>query len=272
MQPASRASLTAARERLDEFADGAGSQQLTRLGEELFAVAELLVTERGLRRGMVDPSASDAARRSLVETLFSGKVESRTLDELTALVTSRWSRSLDLVDSLEELGRRAVLAVAAPEGGLEEVEDELFRFARILAAQPRLAALLSDPLTSPDQRLGLLGGVLDDKVTPVTRRLLEQVVRSPRGRHLDQLVERLVEQAAAQRDRYVAHVTSPLPLSDGQERRLQEILGRIYRRPISLQTELDPELLGGLVIRVGDEVIDGSVAERINRARQELPR
>ncbi len=280
MQPASRGSLTAARERLDEFADGArgaaGQDELTRLGDELAAVAELLLVERGLRRSMVDPSASDEARRGLVERVFGSKIDGRTLETLTALVASRWSRSLDLVDGLEELGRQAVLAVAehddTGEGTLSEVEDELFRFGRIVAAQPRLAELLSDRTSPASQRAELLERVLGGKVSAVTMRLLEQVVRSPRERHLDQLAEQLVERAAARRQRYVAHVASPLPLSDEQERRLADILGRIYDRPMSLQTELDPELLGGLVIRVGDEVIDGSVAERLERARQGLPR
>jgi F-type H+-transporting ATPase subunit delta len=273
MQPASRGSLIAARQRLDEFADGgAGQDELTRLGDELAAVAELLLAERGLRRSMVDPSASDEARQGLVERLFASKVGDPTLQTLTALVASRWSRSLDLADGLEELAHQATLAVAERDGTLEEVEDELFRFGRIVAAQPRLAELLSDRTSPASQRVELLERVLGGKVAAVTMRLLGQAVRSPRDRHLDQVAEQLVERAAARRERYVAHVTSPLPLSEEQERRLVDVLGRIYRRRMSLQIELDPELLGGLVIQVGDEVIDGSVAERLARARQGLPR
>ncbi|MPZ66395.1 MAG: F0F1 ATP synthase subunit delta [Pseudonocardiaceae bacterium] len=276
MQPASRGSLTAARQQLDEFADGAGTDELTQLGDELAAVAALLLAERGLRRSMVDPSASDEARRGLVERLFGSKVGERTLQTLTALVASRWSRSLDLADALEELGRQALLAVAehsdTGEDTLSEVEDELFRFGRIVAAQPQLADLLSDRTSPASQRVELLERVLGGKVAAVTMRLLEQVVRSPRERNLDQVAEQLVERAAARRERYVAHVSSPLPLSEEQERRLADVLGRIYRRRMSLQTELDPDLLGGLVIRVGDEVIDGSVADRLERARHGLPR
>lgn len=272
MQPASRGSLTAARERLDEVADSAGVEELTRLGDELATVAALLLAERGLRRSMVDPSASDEARRELVERLFGSKVGSRTLETLSALVSSRWSRSLDLADGLEELGHQAILAVAEHDGTLEEVEDELFRFGRIVAAQPRLAELLSDRASPASQRVELLERVLDDKVAATTMRLLEQAVRSPRERQLDQVAEQLVERAAARRERYVAHVTAPVALSEEQERRLAEVLGRIYRRPMSLQIELDPDLLGGLVIQVGDEVIDGSVAERLARARRGLPR
>jgi F-type H+-transporting ATPase subunit delta len=272
MQPASRSSLAAAREWLDELADGTGGEELARLGDELAAVAGLLVTERGLRRGMVDPSVSEQARRELVERVFGSRVGGPTVQALAALATSRWSRSVDLVDSLEELGRQAVLAVAEQDGTLEEVEDELFRFGRILASQPQLTGLLSDRTSPASQRVELLERVLDGKVSPVTMQLLGQAVRSPRERHLDQVAEQLVALAATRRDRSVAHVTSPVPLSDEQERRLADTLGRIYRRPVSLQTELDPELQGGLVIRVGDEVIDGSVAERLKRARQDLPR
>jgi F-type H+-transporting ATPase subunit delta len=113
--------------------------------------------------------------------------------------------------------------------------------------------------------------VLGDKVRPVTKTLLEQTVRSPRGRALDRAAEELSELAAARRDRYVAHVATPVALTPAQEQRLSETLSRLYGRRMSLQIEQDPALLGGLVVRVGDEVIDGSLASRLNAAKRALP-
>jgi F-type H+-transporting ATPase subunit delta len=101
--------------------------------------------------------------------------------------------------------------------------------------------------------------------------LLEQTVRTPRGRKLDLAAEELSELAAERRDRYVAHISTPVRLSPDQEHRLAESLTRIYGRPISLQVELDPSLLGGLVVRVGGELIDGSVAGKLATARRTLP-
>jgi F-type H+-transporting ATPase subunit delta len=117
----------------------------------------------------------------------------------------------------------------------------------------------------------LLSGLLDGKVSPVTATLLEQTVRNPRGRSLDRAAEELSELAAARRDRYVAHVRTPVRLSPAQEQRLTDTLTRLYARPISLQVEQDESLIGGLLVQVGGELIDGSIASRLAAARRTLP-
>ncbi|MDQ3760258.1 MAG: F0F1 ATP synthase subunit delta [Actinomycetota bacterium] len=272
MQPASRAALAAARERLESEIAGAGVQDRNRLGDDLGAVAAVLGEQPVIRRHLADPAAPEQVRRKMVETLFGGKVSRISLRILGDVVTSRWSRPLDLVNGIEELAWQALLALAERDKSLDDVEDELFRFGRILAAQPRLATLLGDETAPAARRLELLVTVLADRTHPVTRRLLEQAVRAPRRRPLEEIVESLVSRAAARRERSVAHVTAAGPLSSQQEQRLIEVLHQIYRRPISLKVDLDPELLGGLVIRVGDEVIDGSVATRLDNARQWMSR
>jgi F-type H+-transporting ATPase subunit delta len=271
MQAASRESLAAANDRLGPVLDAADTDGLRTLGDELFAVLEVLVTERVLRRHLSDPSAPAEARKSLADRVFAGKVSDTALDVLNGLFTSRWSTSNELLDAIEMLSRRATLAIAERDGSLEDVEDELFRFGRILESEARLRMLLADDTTPIDGRLALLDRLIEDKVSPVTRRLLEQAVRVPRGASLELLVGRLAELAAGQRNRSVAHVTAAAPLTDAQERRLAQVLGTIFGRPVSVQVELDPDVLGGLVIRVGDEVIDGSVAARLAKARQDLP-
>jgi F-type H+-transporting ATPase subunit delta len=97
-------------------------------------------------------------------------------------------------------------------------------------------------------------------------------VGTARGRSLDLAAEELAELAAARRDRYVAHVGTPVALTPAQEQRLTESLSRLYNRQMSLQIELDPSLLGGLVVRVGGEVIDGSVSSRLRTAERSLPK
>ncbi len=268
MQPASRAELAAARDKLESRIGSADGADLDRLGEDLGAVAAVLDEQPVIRRHLADPAVHQQARRKLVEALFAGKLSPLSLEVLADVVASRWSQPRDLIGGVEELARQALLALAERDDSLDDVEDELFRFGRILVAQPRLAALLGDATAPATRRVELLETVLAGRTRPVTSRLLEQAVRSPRGRPLAEIVEQLVDRAAARRQQSVGYVTAASPLNAEQEQRLTDALKAIYRRPISLKIEVDPAVLGGLVIRVGDEVIDGSVAARLDQARQ----
>lgn len=271
LQPASRDSLHEAEVRLDSYLDEASRPDLEQLGQELFAVMRLLIAEPGLRRHLADPSVPAGNRSGLADRVLADKVSRRTLDTLSDLVSARWSRPSDLVEAVEALARRATLGVAEKDGGLDDVEDELFRFGRILDREPRLNTLLADPTAQDENRVKLLGRLLQTKVHPVTATLLAQTVRTPRGRNIDHAAEELAELAAARRDRYVAHVKAPVALSAQQEQQLTDTLSRLYGRQMSLQIELDSELLGGLVVRVGGEVIDGSIASKLASARRNLP-
>ncbi|GAA3097079.1 hypothetical protein GCM10010464_70770 [Pseudonocardia yunnanensis] len=268
---ASRESLAAAMQRLNAYVDTADARALNTMGDELFAFARLIATERSLRRILADPSTPEQARIGLVGQVLGGKLGTPTLDFVKGLVTSRWSQSSDLVEAAEALARQATLAVAEKDSTLDNVEDELFRFGRILDREPQLNSLLSEESTPAEGRLRLLEQVLGNRVSPVAAALLRQTVRLPRSRHLDVVAEELAELAAARRDRSVARVTAPIALSSQQEQKLTDSLSRLYGRPISLQIELDESLLGGLVVQVGGEVIDGSVAGKLAAARRALP-
>jgi F-type H+-transporting ATPase subunit delta len=267
---ASRESLDLATRGLDDFIDGADPADLARMADELFGTVALLDAQPGLRRALADPAADPDRRAALLERLLAAKVGDSTLRLLRPLVRSRWSRPGDLADAAELLGRRAALGVAERAGTLDEVEDQLFRFGRILDAEPRLRQQLEDRSGAAERRVGLLDRLVGDKVDPTTLRLLDQAVRSPRGRTLEDAVGELVELAAARRERYVAYVTAPAALTEQQEERLAATLGRIYGRRVSLQVAVEPELLGGLVVRINDEVIDGSVLSRLSAVRRRL--
>jgi F-type H+-transporting ATPase subunit delta len=247
----------------------AGDRQ--KLGEELYAVTRLLVAERVLRRAFSDPATSAEQRGTLASSVLGGKVSTPTLDTVSDLVGARWSSPIDLVEGTESLARTALLAAAEKQRALDDVEDQLFRFGRILEREPQLTTLLADTDVPADKRVGLLDTVLGTKVYPVTSALLRDLVRTPRSRHLDVAAEELAELAAARRNRSVAHVRTAVALTAAQEQQLTASLTRIYGRDIALQTELDESLLGGMVIRVGDEVIDGSVSGRLAAARRSIP-
>jgi F-type H+-transporting ATPase subunit delta len=271
LQAASREALADLLARLDTYAGQVGADDLEQLGDQLFAVTRVLAEQRTLRRHLADPSVPASSRTALVERLFRGQLSQPALEAVGAAASVRWSQPQDLVDGMQAMARSALLAAAEKSGGLDEVEDELFRFGRILDREPELAGLLADTGTPAEGRVALLDRLLGGKVTPTTTALLRQAVRLPRGRHLDTVAEELAELAAARRQRSIARVLTPVRLTSQQEDRLRETLTRLYGRPISLQIELDEALLGGLVVRVGGEVIDGSVAGRLEAARRSLP-
>ncbi|TCK20723.1 F0F1 ATP synthase subunit delta [Pseudonocardia endophytica] len=271
LQSTSRDSLGSAEETLDRVAGGLSAQDLSTLGGELYSVLRLLESERTLLRHLADSTVPEESRTGLARALFENKIGPAAYEVVTDLVGSRWSRPSDVLYVLETLARRALLGVAEADGELDDVEDELFRFGRVLDREPELNSLLTDPSGPVDKRVELLDTVLADKARPTTRALLEQAVRSPRGRALDLAANDLAVLAAARRDRYVARVRTAVGLSQEQEQRLAETLTRMYGRQMSLQVELDESLIGGLAVEVGGELIDGSVAGRLAAAQRKLP-
>ncbi|MEU7479210.1 F0F1 ATP synthase subunit delta [Lentzea sp. NPDC042327] len=270
LHAASREALAAAELRLLELADAASSQEQAKLGEELFAVLGLLVEQPALRRALADASSEPGGREQFVRGLFAGKVGDGTLQVLAAVVTARWSSPRELVEGVESLARTALLVRAEGDGQLDSVEDELFRLGRIVAGSHELELLLADPAGTADTKVALVGSLIEGKVGSVTKTLVDQLVRNPRGVRVADGLAELADLAAKRRQRSVAHVRSAVELTAAQVDRLTATLTTIYSRPIALHVEVDPSLGGGLQIKIGDEVIDGSVAGRLAALRRNL--
>ncbi|MEU3629992.1 F0F1 ATP synthase subunit delta [Streptomyces fradiae] len=269
MNGASREALAAARERLDALTDNT-SVDAGGLAEELAAVTALLDREVSLRRVLTDPAQAGEAKADLAARLLSGQVGGETVDLVSGMVRSRWSASRDLVDALEELADTADLTAAQRAGVLDDVEDELFRFGRIAASSPELRAALSDRAATATAKGELLRRLLGGRAHAVTERLIIRLVTRPRGRSLEGGLESLSKLAAARRDRMVAVVTSAVPLTDQQKRRLGAALARMYGREMHLNLDVDPTVLGGISVRIGDEVVDGTIATRLDEASRRL--
>jgi F-type H+-transporting ATPase subunit delta len=267
---ASRDALEAVRRRLTESTEQAASGDLVTVADQLDAVADLLGGEALLRRTLTDSSRPTEDREGLADRLFGQQVASATADILRTAVASSWSRAEDLVVGLRTVAREALLVSAERDGRLDAVEDELFRLGRIVGAEPDLERLLADPTADADGKQQVLDRLLSDRTEPTTRKLAAQLVAHPVGRGIAQGLERLAELAAERRERSVATVRSPVVLSEQQQERLAGALTRIYRRDITLHLEVDPGIVGGLVIQVGDEVIDGSVAGRLDELGRRL--
>jgi F-type H+-transporting ATPase subunit delta len=210
------------------------------------------------------------AKAHVVEQLFGSRIEAKTLDIVGEAVRSRWSQSRDLVDALEEIGVDAALITAQTAGNLDAVEDELFRFERIIESEPSLRDALTNRSLPDDAKRELLHRLLDGKVNTVAYTLIERAVLEPRGRTIERALSELSTLAAKRRQRLVAHVTSAVELSDTEQRDLTEALSRAFGHELRLQVVVDPSLIGGLTVRVGDELIDASVARQLDEARRKL--
>ncbi|WP_320773542.1 F0F1 ATP synthase subunit delta [Streptomyces sp. CRN 30] len=269
MNGASREALAAARERLDALTDST-SVNAGSLADELAAVTALLDREVGLRRVLTDPAQTGEAKAQLVQRLIGAQVSGTAADLVSGMVRSRWSQPRDLVDALEELADTADLTAAQRRGSLDDVEDELFRFARIVSSNTELRAALTDRKATTAAKGELLRSLLGGRAMPGTERLVTRLVTAPRGRSLESGLESLSKLAAERRDRMVAVVTSAVPLSDPQKQRLGAALAKLYGRQMHLNLDVDPEVLGGIQVQVGDEVINGSIADRLAEAGRRL--
>lgn len=249
---------------------GEATAAAAQTGAELFAVVETLDGQRTLRTALSDASVSADRRSALAEELFAGQVSATTAKILKTAVSESWSKASDLLNSLVELGREALLRAAADQNQLDTVEDELFRLGRIVAANPQLEQALSDLGKPVQAKRELLGRLLYGKVTAVTEALAVQAVSRLRKSAPADALDELAGLAAQVRDRAVAHVRSAAPLSESQLEKLTATLTRTYGKPVTVHVEVDAELLSGLVVRVGDEVIDGSGAGRLAALRKTL--
>jgi len=267
MRGTSRASLAAAADRVEPLL---GSPDAQSLGSELFSVAQLLDSSAALRRALTDPNRPGQDKADLVGRLLSGKVSGVTLDVVQGLVRDRWSETRDLADACEHLAVVAVVADAERSGRLESVEDELFRFGRLAAGTPDLVRALDDRDASVERKRALVRRLLEGKVTPQTLLLAEQAATAPRGRRFETAIEEFTKIAADRKERLIATVTSAVPLTEAHRQRLTAALTRIYGRAIHVDVQVDPEVVGGLNVQVGDEVIDATVLSRLEDARRRL--
>jgi F-type H+-transporting ATPase subunit delta len=269
MLGASREALAAGQERLEVLLTSGGVDP-TKLGDDLFSVTGLLAGNAGLRRALTDPARPADAKATLVSTLLRGQISDPALELLTGVVRSRWSEAADLVEAVDSLAVTAELYNAEKAHRLDAVEDELFRFARTVAADVSLRDAFAARTVGAERKAELVRKLLADKVSPETLRLATQAAVSPRGVRTEQALEAYLEAAAARRRQLVAEVVAATPLTEGQRARLSTALRRIYGRDIRINLDVDPEVLGGLRIQVGGELIDSTVLARLNGARRTL--
>jgi F-type H+-transporting ATPase subunit delta len=165
---------------------------------------------------------------------------------------------------------KALFEVAKAEGNLDEVEDELFRFARSLEGSDELRNALTDELIPAERRQAVVEDLLGHRASNTTTALVSFVVGAGRGKDLPAIIAKLVERAAAEKEKAVAEVRSAIPLTADQQERLAAALANATGKQVEVKVVVDPAVLGGLVATVGDTVIDGSVRTRLDQIKSLL--
>jgi F-type H+-transporting ATPase subunit delta len=165
---------------------------------------------------------------------------------------------------------QAMLDIVSVEGHIDEVEDELFRFARIVEGNDELRMTLSNPGLPLDQRSAVVDDLLEGRALSTTRALATFVVAAGRGHDLPAIVNRFVELAAQTREQVVAEVRSAVALDDTQRTRIAEALSKATRKRVEVKVVVDESVLGGIVATIGDTVIDGTVRHRLEQLKERM--
>lgn len=267
MRASSQAALQAGSERWEPVLQEAGEQARS-YGQQLYELCDTLTAAPSLLRALTDPARAAEAKAQLAHEVVAPHAAAEVADLIAGLVRVRWSSDEDLAVAVEQLGTISLLASAQSRQRLLQVEEELFYIERLLAGSRELRETLANRETPIKQRMSVLATLLDSRVEPETRLLAERLAISPHADSLTQALREVGELAAARRGRLVANVTAAAPLSSGQQERLAGILARSYGNNVHINVAIDPEVLGGLRVHVGSEVIDGTVATQLSDARR----
>jgi F-type H+-transporting ATPase subunit delta len=247
------------------------------LAKELFGILGMVDSSAGLRRALTDPSRNGDEKSALVRQLVGGKVSADAAEIAGGLASSRWATARDIGDALETLAATVVISVAENKSavsasgisGLEELENDLFSFNQAVASNHEVQRALSEPQASAAAKATLAERLVPG-ASEEAKVLITQAVTQPRGIRPTRLVERFAELAAKRQQRWIATVSVTRPLTATQLARLQAGLNALYGRELKVNVNVDPALIGGIRVQVGDEVLDASVITRLGELQRQL--
>ena len=263
----SRKSLVASRALLDAAVKGADANSASAMSSELFFVAEVLSTNIAVRRALTDPSRDGAAKAAFISDLLGKKIGTLALGLVTELSNLRWSSAKDLVLVVEQLAIEAEASAANIAGELDRVEDELFTAATAFAGSSELRKALTSDATNA--KATLVADILKG-ASGSTVKLVSQMGNAWRGRSIESAFADYQWALAARRNRVIALVRVAAPLSQAQLDRLTTSLTSKVGQPVRINIEIDPSVLGGVSVKFADEMVDGSVSNRLAGAARAL--
>jgi len=235
---------------------------------ELFLVSQLVAAEAKLRRALADPSRDAWPKQDLARKVFEGKVSGPALDIVLAAVAGRWVKDHDLTDALERAGINLVFAAAEQDGRLNKLQDELFSVLELVTKNQGVQDALGNREANVASRFELVRQLLAGRVSQDALWLASRPIINPRGRRYAATLWRMLAIADMRRRHVTAVVTSAIDLTPEQKHRIEAALSQTYGRAVNANLVVDPAVLGGIHVRVGDDVIDGSVVRRIEDARR----
>ena len=266
----SRASVLALRKTLAEVVNKQSPAELAQFANDLFVILSVLSSSIGVRRALTDNARDASAKAELISNLFGKNISSAAQSLLASAAYLRWSSPGEIADAIENLAVEAESADADKNGELEKLENQLFDFARVLKANPDLRQALNTSADTDEGKLALLEAVIKGKYSSSTLNLLRKVVTLRRGRSIDATLAAYSHYVSSRKDRLVAHVKSAVELSSSQIEKLVAALTKQMGRPVHINLEIDPKVLGGISIRYADDVIDGTIVNRIAEAGRAL--
>jgi F-type H+-transporting ATPase subunit delta len=263
----SRQSLVAARTALDAAVKGVDAQTASTLSAELFFVADVLGSNISVRRALTDTSRDAVAKGVFIKDLLASKVGKATVGLLTDLSALRWSGAKDLVQVIEQLAIEAEATAANISGELDRVENEMFVISNTISNSSELRkAFKSDAHVAKAQ----LAAELLKNASSSTTKLVSQMVNAWRGRSIESAFADFQWALAARRNRVIALVRVAAPMSQAQQDRLEAALNKQVGQPVRMNIEIDPTVLGGVSVKFADEMVDGSVSNRLAGAARAL--
>ena len=263
----SRQSLVAARIALDAAVKGVDAQTASTLSAELFFAADVLGSNFSVRRALTDTSRDAAAKGTLIKDLLASKVGKAAVGLLTDLAALRWSGTKDLVQVIEQLAIEAEATAANISGELDRVENEMFVISNTISNSSELRkAVKSDAQVAKAQ---LVAELLKNASSSTTK-LVSQMVNAWRGRSIESAFADFQWALAARRNRVIALVRIAAPMSQAQQDRLEAALNKQVGQPVRMNIEIDPAVLGGVSVKFADEMVDGSVSNRLAGAARAL--
>ena len=263
----SRQSLVAARIALDAAVKGVDGKVASTMSAELFFAADVLGSNISVRRALTDTSRDAAAKGALIKDLLASKVGAATVALLTELSALRWSGAKDLVQVIEQLAIEAEATAANISGELDRVENEMFVVSTTISNSSELRkAFKSDAEVAKSQ----LVAELLKNASSSTIKLVSQLVNSWRGRSIESAFADYQWALAARRNRVIALVRIAAPMSQAQQDRLSAALDKQVGQPVRMNIEIDPTVLGGVSVKFADEMVDGSVSNRLAGAARAL--
>ena len=263
----SRQSLVAARASLDAAVKGADAISASTLGSELFFIADVLDTNIAVRRALTDTSRDAQSKDAFISELFGKKVGAQGLTIVKAISAMRWSGAKDLVQVVEQLAIEAEASAANIAGELDRVEDEIFTASRTIAGSSELRKALSSD--AKDAKAVLVSEILKG-ASSSTVKLVSQLVNSWRGRSVEAAFADYAHSLAARRNRVIALVKVAAPMSVAQQDRLAAALNKQVGQPVRINIEIDTNVVGGVSVRFADELVDGTVSNRLAGAARAL--